>query len=322
MRRLVAALIALLLVFTLVGCGGGEEPADTAATDQAAPAPAPAPPADDDAATSPLADRSALSEEFFEPLPNGEGVPQSVTDRLADGKAMMLLFYNSDQDVTNDLRKQVDMVAEDNTGMIDLLTYNLGKSAEVDDSGKVVVDEEELTDDPKGQEAVSFARLLEIDHVPTLIVVDERDTRSSSRVGSSTPSCSSAKWSARPSRATVRSGSAWTHCSTSKPAVLGKTTLRLPRGCVSDVAEFVGQAEVVGPGTWLRRAIEEDALLGDFDGPAGTGKTSLAPAIASLPPRLRRGPGDHFRRRRPAARETGGVAAIGADPAAHDPVRR
>jgi len=174
MRRLVAALIALLLVLTLVGCGGGEEPADTAATDEAA-APAPAPPAAaDDGAVSPIVDRSDLSEEMFEPMPNGEGVPQSVTDRLADGKAMLLLFYNSDQDVTNDLRKQVDMVAEDNTGMIDLLTYNLGKSAEVDDSGKVVVDEEELTDDPKGQEAVSFARLLEIDHVPTLIVVDEQ----------------------------------------------------------------------------------------------------------------------------------------------------
>ncbi len=174
MRRLVAALIVLLLAFTLVGCGGGGEDAATTSDQAAAPAPAPAPPAADDAAAAPIADRSALSEELFEPLPNGEGVPQSVTDRLADGKAMMLLFYNSDQDVTDDLRKQVDTVAEDNTGMIDLLTYNLGKSAEVDESGKVVVDEEELTDDPKGQEAVSFARLLEIDHVPTLIVVDEQ----------------------------------------------------------------------------------------------------------------------------------------------------
>jgi hypothetical protein len=176
MRRLVAALLVVLLAFTLVGCGGGgeEEAADQGATTDQAAAPAPAPAPTGDEAVSPVADRSNLSEELFEPMPNGEGVPQSVTDRLADGQAMMLLFYNSDQDVTNDLRKQVDTVAEDNTGMIDLLTYNLGKSTEVDETGKVVVDEEELTDDPKGQEAVRFARLLEIDHVPTLIVVDEQ----------------------------------------------------------------------------------------------------------------------------------------------------
>lgn len=175
MRRLVAALLVVMLAFTLVGCGGGgeEEAADQGATEQAAaPAPAPAPTGDE--AVSPISDRSDLSEEMFEPLPNGEDVPQSVTDRLADGQAMMLLFYNSDQDVTDDLRKQVDIVAEDNTGMIDLLTYNLGKSTEVDETGKVVVDEEELLDDPKGQEAVNFARLLEVDHVPTLIVVDEQ----------------------------------------------------------------------------------------------------------------------------------------------------
>lgn len=46
--------------------------------------------------------------------------------------------------------------------------------------------------------------------------------------------------------------------------------------------EFVGQADSVGEGTWLRRAIEADALSSViFYGPAGTGKTSLARIIAS-----------------------------------------
>lgn len=46
--------------------------------------------------------------------------------------------------------------------------------------------------------------------------------------------------------------------------------------------EFVGQQEAVGPGTWLRRAIAEDALSSVIlYGPAGTGKTSLARIIAS-----------------------------------------
>lgn len=46
--------------------------------------------------------------------------------------------------------------------------------------------------------------------------------------------------------------------------------------------EVVGQAEAVGPGSWLRNAIEQDALSSVIlFGPAGTGKTSLAHVIAA-----------------------------------------
>lgn len=45
--------------------------------------------------------------------------------------------------------------------------------------------------------------------------------------------------------------------------------------------EVVGQAEVVGPGTLLRRAIEADRLSSViFYGPPGTGKTTLAEVVA------------------------------------------
>ncbi len=45
--------------------------------------------------------------------------------------------------------------------------------------------------------------------------------------------------------------------------------------------ELVGQQEAVGEGSWLRSAIEQDALSSViFFGPAGTGKTSLAHIIA------------------------------------------
>ncbi|MCI8467973.1 MAG: replication-associated recombination protein A [Eggerthellaceae bacterium] len=45
--------------------------------------------------------------------------------------------------------------------------------------------------------------------------------------------------------------------------------------------ELVGQADAVGPGSWLRSAIEQDALSSVIlYGPAGTGKTSLAHVIA------------------------------------------
>ncbi len=47
--------------------------------------------------------------------------------------------------------------------------------------------------------------------------------------------------------------------------------------------EFVGQDAAVGEGTWLRRAIEADALSSIIlYGPAGTGKTSLARIIAGV----------------------------------------
>src|SRR5437763_1347056 len=45
--------------------------------------------------------------------------------------------------------------------------------------------------------------------------------------------------------------------------------------------EFVGQAHIVGPGTVLRRAIEQDRLTSAiFWGPPGCGKSTLAMLIA------------------------------------------
>ena len=45
----------------------------------------------------------------------------------------------------------------------------------------------------------------------------------------------------------------------------------------TNLDEFVGQTDVVGPGTMLREAIDNDALSSLLlYGPAGTGKTSLA----------------------------------------------
>jgi putative ATPase len=49
-----------------------------------------------------------------------------------------------------------------------------------------------------------------------------------------------------------------------------------------NLTEFVGQTSVLGEGTWLRQAIERDALSSlILYGPAGSGKTSLARVIAA-----------------------------------------
>ena len=48
------------------------------------------------------------------------------------------------------------------------------------------------------------------------------------------------------------------------------------------INEIVGQEEAIGPNTWLRRAIANDALSSVIlYGPAGTGKTSIAHVIAN-----------------------------------------
>ena len=47
--------------------------------------------------------------------------------------------------------------------------------------------------------------------------------------------------------------------------------------------EILGQDKVIGEGTWLRRAIDEDSLMPIIlYGPAGTGKTTIAKVIASI----------------------------------------
>jgi putative ATPase len=63
-----------------------------------------------------------------------------------------------------------------------------------------------------------------------------------------------------------------------RDAVAPLATRMRPRS----LGEFVGQAEIVGSGTWLRSAIESDALSSlILYGPAGSGKTSLARIIAA-----------------------------------------
>ncbi|MDO8880780.1 MAG: hypothetical protein Q7W44_08275 [Coriobacteriia bacterium] len=157
MRRLIAALVIAVLAFVLVGCGGGGEPAE----------PAEAPPADAPAPVEPVVvepeyvtDRSA-NDSDLEPTPfpsfTSTDTPAVFTEKIAAGRAMVILFFDPAQQVTGTLRPEVDAVMQDYRGLVDLVTFDVGGSAESDSAKRAVV----------------YASELGVLNTPYLIVVDE-----------------------------------------------------------------------------------------------------------------------------------------------------
>lgn len=172
MRRPVVALIALslavFLVFSLTGCGGGD-----AATPEDADAPieAVALPTEE---LDPIPDLSAQEPATFERFPEGDDVPASVTERLKAGRPMLMLFNDDAQLDANDLRTEVNRVIKNNRGMVDLLVYDVGKYSSVNSSGVVDVAAAKLGKDIPAQESVNLARHLEVTFTPYILIVDDQ----------------------------------------------------------------------------------------------------------------------------------------------------
>lgn len=126
MRRTVVALVVAALAFVLVGCGGGaEEPVDPAATDPAAaaPVPPPAPPA-----PVYMTDRSAnLDETTPTVFPSFVNTitPHAFQEKLDARRPMLILFYDSKQIVTKDIRIEIDAVVASYRGLIDIVTFDV-----------------------------------------------------------------------------------------------------------------------------------------------------------------------------------------------------
>jgi hypothetical protein len=141
----------------LVGCGGGGEPTEPAAEAPPAEAPpaAPAAPAQPEYVT----DRS-LNDDDIEPAPfpsfTTTETPAALADKLDAGRPMVILFYDPAQGVTGTLRPEVDAVMNDYRGLVDLVTFNVGGSAESDAT----------------KSAVTYATELGVNSTPYLIVVD------------------------------------------------------------------------------------------------------------------------------------------------------
>lgn len=155
MQKTVAALVVALLAASLVGCASEELPAPTPPV---APATVPAAPGPTYAT-----DRSFNTADF-EPVafPSFDTTvtPAVLADKLTADRPMLILFYDSRQDVTGDLRVEVDYVINEYRGLIDLVTFDTGK---VDGEGEPTSD---------SIAAVMYAGELNVTSTPYLIAVD------------------------------------------------------------------------------------------------------------------------------------------------------
>lgn len=154
MRRTVAALVAALLVLTLAGCSGGTEqaPADADAAGDAA--------ASEAQAEQPetMSDRSAnVDEATPTPFPSFEttAMPAVFQEKIEAHRPMLILFYDSRQLVSDDVRSQVDAALSEYRGLIDFVSFDVGgreKSA--------------------AQAAAVYASELGVEGTPYILVVD------------------------------------------------------------------------------------------------------------------------------------------------------
>ncbi|MDY0340711.1 MAG: hypothetical protein RBS17_05830 [Coriobacteriia bacterium] len=127
MRRVFVAFVIAAMAFVLVGCGGGtEEPAaDPAATEPDAAAAVPASEAD---VPEYVTDRSANLDEATPtvfPSFTSTTTPSTFQEKLDARRPMLILFYDSEQTVTKDVRGEIDAVLADYRGLIDLVTFDV-----------------------------------------------------------------------------------------------------------------------------------------------------------------------------------------------------
>jgi hypothetical protein len=158
------------MALALVGCGGGEEEAAVPAegappAEGGAPVPAEAPPTD----------RSAPeTSTVFEPFPTGESVPSVLGERVEAREPTLILFIDSSQDVTNEVRGQVDKALRAYRGLVGLVMFDLGKYTSIEASGQVVVDGAKLTANETASQAVKLARELGVNVTPYILMVDDQ----------------------------------------------------------------------------------------------------------------------------------------------------
>jgi len=157
MRRLVVALVLVMLAFTVAACGGG---GDTTGEEATTVSDSSTQPAGSSAEAETITDRSQI-EESDPPVPfpsfTSTETPAAIQEKLDAGRAMIICFYDPAQASTDDVRAELDAVMKAYRGLIDLVTFNVGGDPNSDDA----------------RNAAIYATELGVESTPYIIVVDE-----------------------------------------------------------------------------------------------------------------------------------------------------
>lgn len=159
MRRLLAAVLLVLVAVSLAACGGGtttNAPANAAA----GPAGITAPAATIDPNLDTLSTTQTVSNEPFPQDP--KTTPTDVLSRLANKQPMLLFFYDDTQTITKDQRTEIDVVVKKYAGLIDLLAYDLNAGLPGGASES----------DPETQKLMEMAGKIKVGFTPYMLFVD------------------------------------------------------------------------------------------------------------------------------------------------------
>jgi hypothetical protein len=170
MRKSILVVFLLVVALALTGCGGKK--ADTA-TDTSASSTTNAEDANaKKAQVEPLVvgDRSANESETFEPFPTGSFVPEELKASIAAKRPTILYFYDSSNTSTVN-RTMIDAVRAQNSGLIDLALFDMGRYTTTSPDGVVSVSPS-VSNDPGAQQAIQLARTIGAATLPYVVVTD------------------------------------------------------------------------------------------------------------------------------------------------------
>ncbi|MCL4554504.1 MAG: hypothetical protein M1617_03555 [Actinobacteria bacterium] len=171
-RRIAVFVVALCALF-MFGCAPAEEPAPEQPADAA---PAPAAPAPVDPAAAPTPDLSPRPTQAFVPFPTDVNlVPQVILDRLETDQPMLIFFFDPAQRTTDDQRTEIEAVMEDYRGVIDLVTFDVGRFVTTSESGAITL-KPGITEDESADKVARLmsAENLNVTATPYIIFVDDQ----------------------------------------------------------------------------------------------------------------------------------------------------
>jgi hypothetical protein len=177
MRRSVVALVVVLLALVLAGCGGGggAETATPPAGEAAAPAPAGGTPGS--SSLAPLTNRSANVTDTFVPFSkiDSASIPAELRQKIiVEKQPTLIYFYDSSQQISNEVRTIIDKVRSQNRGLVDLVAYDIGKYLSADSTGVVSIDSSKFKKAGDDTLAVKLARdpAINVTFTPYIVITD------------------------------------------------------------------------------------------------------------------------------------------------------